>query len=163
MIVSLIVAFDNHLGIGKNNKLLWHLPNDLKYFKALTTGRTIIMGRNTYESIGRPLPNRTNVVVSRNVNYNAEGCTVVHSLEAAITFAQHNNDDEVIIIGGAQLYNQAIGICSKLYVTRVNCALDADTRFPQIDPNKWKLIIKEPRTADEKHAYDYCFETYVKP
>ncbi|MEQ1732725.1 MAG: dihydrofolate reductase [Bacteroidia bacterium] len=162
MNISLIVAFDNNFAIGKNNDLLWHLPNDLKHFKALTTGKTIVMGRNTYESIGRPLPNRTNIIISRNTNYTAEGCVVVNSLEAAIDYSKTKSVDELMIIGGGQLYTQAFKLCTTLYVTHVNCGVDADVHFPAIDYSQWNLISSEAHEADEKHKYNYTFSTYTK-
>lgn len=163
MTISLIVAIDNKFGIGKNNQLLWHLPNDLKYFKALTTNKTIVMGRNTYESIGKPLPNRTNVVVSRNTNYTAQGCVVVHSLADAIRYAQNNNTPELMIIGGGQLYQQALPLCTTLYVTHVDTEVQgADVFLPAIDFTQWELINKTAYLPDDKHKYAYTFATYIK-
>jgi dihydrofolate reductase len=162
MNISLIVAFDNNFAIGKNNDLLWHLPNDLKHFKILTTGKTIVMGRNTYESIGRPLPNRTNIIISGNTNYVAEGCVVVNSLEAAIDYGKTHSVDELMIIGGGQLYTQSFNLCTTLYITHVNCTVDADVYFPTIDYSQWNLITSEAHEADEKHKYNYNFSTYTK-
>ncbi len=162
MNISLIVAFDNNFGIGKNNDLLWHLPNDLKHFKALTTGKIIVMGRNTYESIGKPLPNRTNIIISSNTSYVAEGCVVVNSLEAAIHYAKTNNSNELMIIGGGQLYKQALNLCTTLYVTHVNCSVDADVYFPTLDYTQWNITNTEAHGTDEKHLYNYTFTTYTK-
>ncbi len=163
MTISLIVAIDNKFGIGKNNQLLWHLPNDLKYFKALTTGKTIVMGRNTHESIGKPLPNRTNVVVSRNANYIAQGCVVVHSLTDAVQYAQANATNELMIIGGGQLYQQALPLCTTLYITHVDAEVQgADVFLPTIDFTQWQLVSTTPHQSDDKHQYPYTFATYIK-
>jgi dihydrofolate reductase len=161
MVVSIIVALDANGGIGLNNQLLWHLPNDLKHFKTITTGQTIVMGRKTYESIGRPLPNRTNIIVTRNPHYIANGCVVVHSVQEAIAYGQNNNVTELIIIGGGEIYTQAFPMCQKLYVTHVNCTLKADTFFPEID-STWFMTKNQPQPIDEKHVYSYCFSWYNK-
>ncbi|MBC7412390.1 MAG: dihydrofolate reductase [Bacteroidia bacterium] len=162
MNISLVVAFDNNFAIGNNNDLLWHLPNDLKHFKALTTGKTIVMGRNTYESIGKPLPNRTNIIISRNTNYEAKGCIVVNSLDAAIAYSKTMNVDELMIIGGGQLYMQSFNLCTTLYVTHVNCATVADVHFPIIDYSQWNIVSSDAHEVDEKHKYNYTFVTYTK-
>lgn len=162
MKISLIVAFDNNFGIGKDNKLLWNLPNDLKHFKEITTGKTILMGRSTYESIGKPLPNRFNLILSTNIDYLVDGCVVLNSLNKAIKYCKINNVDELIIIGGGKLYAEVFDLCTTLYVTHVNSSFDADTFFPKINYKEWNLIETKEHIADEKHKYNYSFSKYIK-
>ncbi len=154
MKVRLIVAISENNAIGKDNKLIWHLPEDLKRFKRLTTGHTIIMGRNTYESIGRPLPNRKNIVVTRQKDYVAENCIVVDSIEKALELS--NLEDEVFIIGGSQIYREVLdkNLVEQLDVT--------DTYFPEIDLTIWKESIRIDYHKDDKNNYDYSFITYTK-
>ncbi len=160
MHISLIVVADQNNAIGLGNQLLCHLPADLKYFKALTTGHCILMGRKTYESIGRPLPNRTNMIVTRNRAFAAEGCVVVNTVEAGVSEAQKLNETELFAIGGAELYRQIIGHASRIYLTRIQHAFaEADTYFPSIDSD-WKLTASEPHLADEKNLFDYTFEVW---
>ena len=159
-ILSLICAMDKNRLIGNNNQLPWHLPADLKRFKSTTSGHHIIMGRNTYESIGKPLPNRTSVIITRNPAYTADGCIVVNSLEEAIDVAK--NDDTPFIIGGAQIYAKAIEIADKLDITEVHHQFEADVFFPEIDLKKWQETSREKHSADEKNKYDYSFITYQK-
>ncbi|PHR71171.1 MAG: dihydrofolate reductase [Lutibacter sp.] len=159
-IITLIAAIANNNALGKDNDLIWHLPSDLKRFKNTTTGHHIIMGRNTYESIGKPLPNRTSVIITRNQEYKAEGCIVVNSLEEAIAVAK--NDASPFIIGGAQIYEQAIELADKLDITEVHHSFDADVFFPEINIGKWKETRREKFSADEKNKYDYSFVTYEK-
>ena len=157
---TIIAAIANNNALGKNNKLIWHLPADLKRFKKTTTGHHIIMGRNTFESIGKPLPNRTTVIISRNADYKAEGCIIVDSLEKALEIAK--NDVTPFIIGGAQIYEQAISIADKLDITEVHHTFDADVFFPEIDKNIWKESSRELFKADEKNKFDYSFVSYSK-
>jgi dihydrofolate reductase len=155
MIVSIVVAISENNAIGKNNQLLWHLPEDLKFFKRVTSGHSIIMGRKTYESIGRPLPNRRNIVISRQ-NLVIEGCEVVPSLDKALEITAA--EEEVFIVGGGQIYVESLERCDRLYLTRVHTHIeDADTFFPTINPENWKILSEEHHTADEKHLYDYTF------
>ncbi len=162
MQLSLIVAMDQDRGIGKDNQLPWHLPNDLKHFKKITSGHHIIMGRKTYESIGKPLPNRTSIIITRNKDYIAEGCWVVHSIGDAILLAQERDEKEAFIIGGAELYTHALPLAHTLYLTRVHAVVEGiDTRFPPISA-QWKVIDSQTHEADEKHAYSYTFETLKK-
>ncbi len=158
MHLSIIVATDLSNGIGKNNQLIWHLPNDLKHFKQLTTGHCMLMGRKNFESIGRVLPNRTSVIISRNTNYEAEGCIVVASVEAALQAVQH--EDEVFVIGGGEIYRQMLGLVSKIYLTLVHHRFDADTFFPELNENEWNKISCTHFIADEKHQYNYSFLEY---
>ena len=140
MIISLIVAVDEQFGIGKDNQLPWHLPSDLKRFKQLTLGHYIIMGRKTYETIGRSLPGRTMVILTRQKGYKVGDCLVVHSLDEAIRKAQHANESEVFIIGGGQIFEQAIKLANRIYLTIVHTDAHADIFFPQLDPAEWVTI-----------------------
>lgn len=159
-IVTVIAAIAANNALGKNNDLIWHLPADLKRFKKTTTGHHIIMGRNTYESIGKPLPNRTTIIITRNTKYKVDGCIIVHSLDEALKVAKQ--DETPFIIGGAQIYKQAISIVDKLDITEVHHSFEADVFFPEIDLALWK---EENRTffeADKKNKYDYSFVSYIR-
>jgi len=160
--ITIIAAIGESNELGKNNDLIWHLSADLKRFRKLTTGNTIVMGRNTYESIGKPLPNRRSIVITRNTEYKIDGCDVVNSLEDAIELA--SNDNRVFIIGGAQIYQQAIKLnkVDTLDITVVHDNFDADVYFPEIDKNVWKLYSEENYKADEKNPYDYSFLSYIR-
>lgn len=158
MIISLMVAYSKNRVIGKDNRLLWRLSDDLKNFKRVTSGHHIIMGRKTYESIGRALPNRTNVVITRNKDYEAAGCVVVHSLEAAIELARENAETEAIITGGADIYRQALSLVDKMYITEVDCEVDGDTYFPEMDISNWRLIDEIHWAQDSKNEYTWCFK-----
>ncbi|MEM1135167.1 MAG: dihydrofolate reductase [Bacteroidota bacterium] len=162
MIVSLIVAASENQVIGRDNQLPWHLPADLKYFKKITSGHCIIMGRKTYDSIGRPLPNRTNIVLSSNKNLKITGCTVVHTLNEAIDFAKATGEGEAFIIGGASIYDAALPLTNKIYLTRVHTIVEGDTFFPELHESIWKTISKESHHKDEKHAYPFSFITLEK-
>jgi dihydrofolate reductase len=155
MMLSLIVAMAENRVIGKDNDLPWRLPNDLKWFKKHTLGNPIIMGRKTWESIGRPLPGRKNIVVTRNTDYVAEGCEIVHSLEDAIALV--GCADEALVIGGAGLYEAALPKSDRIYLTQVDAHVDGDTVFPQFDTSEWTIRSEEAHPEDEKHAYAYTF------
>ncbi|NIJ44344.1 dihydrofolate reductase [Wenyingzhuangia heitensis] len=157
---TLIAAIGENNELGKNNDLIWHLPADLKRFKKVTSGHYIIMGRNTYESIGTPLPNRTTVIITKNKNYTAKGCIVTDSLENAIKIA--DQDSNAYIIGGAQIYNQAINLVDVLDICEVHQSFDADVYFPKIDTAIWKEINREHFLSDDKNKYDYSFVKYTK-
>jgi dihydrofolate reductase len=157
MKLSLIVAVAENGVIGHNNQLIWHLPNDLKQFKRLTTGHCIIMGRKTFESIGKPLPNRISIIVSRNLDFQVEGCVTFDSLEGAILFAKQIEEEEAFIIGGAEIYRLALPIVDKIYLTEVHHAYEGDTFFPTIDKNIWKETHREDFETDEKHLVKYSF------
>ena len=156
----LIAAAAENNALGKNNDLLWHLPDDFKRFKTLTTGHYIIMGRKTFESFPRPLPNRTHIIITRQKNYHPEDCLIADSLNAALKKAPKNED--VFVIGGGEIYQQAIEIADKIELTRVHSHFDADTYFPIIDTAKWQLIFEEYHPKDEKHQLDFTFQTYLK-
>ena len=153
--LSLIVAMDRARLIGRDGTLPWHLPNDLKRFRALTLGKPIIMGRRTHLSIGRPLPERRNLVLSRDPAFTAAGCEVVDSLDAAL--ARLARAAEAFVIGGAALYAEALPRAVRLYLTEVDAELEGDVRFPALDPDAWREVAREARPRDERHAYDYCF------
>lgn len=159
--LTLIAATSTNNALGKDNQLVWHLPDDFKRFKSLTSGHYIIMGRKTFESFPKPLPNRTHVIITRQKNYEApEGCIVVPSLEKAIEVCPKN--DEVYIIGGGEIYKQSIDIADKVELTRVHTTVEADAFFPEINPEKWKIVFEEHHEKDEKHAFDFTFQTFIK-
>ena len=166
MRVSLIVAVANNGVIGKDNDLIWHLPKDMKIFKETTLGHHVIMGRKNFESIPhkyRPLPNRTNVVITRQSDYKAEGCIVVNSVEEALEIAEQNGDTEPFIIGGGQIYEIALeqNLVDKIYLTKVHHTFEGDTFFPELG-NDWKESERIDCKADEKHAHAYSFLTFEK-
>ena len=154
--VSIVVAIAKNNAIGKDNQLLWHLPKDLKHFKEITSGHTIIMGRKTYDSVGKPLPNRRNIVITRQ-NINIEGCEVVDSLDAALALCA--NEPEVFIVGGAEIYKQAMQATDRIYLTIVHQNFDGDTYFPEIKADEWKESQREDYQPDEKHQFAYSFIT----
>lgn len=163
MTVSSIVAFSDNNVIGIDNELPWHLPNDLKFFKRTTSNHTIIMGRKTFESIGRPLPNRENIVITRNPEFKADGIRCFDSLLMAIEYCESKAKDEVFFIGGAQIYKECIPLTDKLYITRVHTKIENGTAFfPELDWTKWTLLEKEPQEKDEKNAFDHTFEIYER-
>lgn len=159
--ITLIAATGQKNELGKNNDLLWHLPDDFKHFKTLTSGHYIIMGRKTFESFPKPLPNRTHIIITRNTNYSVpEGCFVVNSLNQAVEICPKN--ETIYVIGGGEIYKQSIAIADCIELTRVHNTFDADTFFPEIDLQKWKLIKSEFHESDEKHDHAFTFETYIK-
>ncbi|GAA5094595.1 dihydrofolate reductase [Chryseobacterium ginsengisoli] len=158
---TIVVAMGEKNEIGFENQLLWHLPKDLKHFKDITSGHPIIMGRKTYESIGKPLPNRTNIVVSRKKNWFEEGILIVGSIKEAVKFAK-KIDEEIFIIGGGNIYAQTMDVVDKLEVTLVKADLKADTYFPKIDTKVWKKVSETCHDKDDKNQYDFCFQTYEK-
>lgn len=158
--ITLIAAAAENNALGKDNQLVWHLPDDFKRFKQITSGHYIIMGRKTFESFPKPLPNRTHVIITRQKNYEVEGCIIVNSIEKAIESCPKNK--EIFIIGGAEIYNQSIDFADKIELTRVHSSFEADAYFPEINLNHWKLIFEEKHLLDEKHNFDYTFQTFVK-
>ena len=153
MTISLVVAASTNNVIGSDGGLPWHLPDDLRHFKRLTTGNPIVMGRRTFESIGRPLPNRRNIVMTRDPDYVAPGCDVVSSVREALDLLE--DTDEVMIIGGGQVYRDFLPHADRIYLTRVQADVEGDTYFPDIDEAGWRLVSSEPHAADEKHAYAF--------
>lgn len=160
MPISIIVAASQNNVIGKDNKLIWRLSADLKRFKALTTGHHIIMGRKTFDSIGKPLPNRTSIIITHQADYKAEGCIVVNSLEEAL--AKVPADQEAFIIGGGTIYKEAIDKADKLYLTLVHGKFDGDTFFPKLDSKTWESLKREDYMPDPKNEHAYSFIDYVK-
>ncbi|RFZ85554.1 dihydrofolate reductase [Mucilaginibacter terrenus] len=154
MIISIVVAIAENHAIGKNNQLLWHMPNDLKHFKEVTSGRSIIMGRKTYESVGKPLPKRRNIIVTRQ-DIEIPGCEVVKSIDEGIALCK--GEDEVFIGGGAEIYRQAMDKTDRIYLTIVHQAFEADTFFPEIDYTQWTETSRENFSADEKNPHPYSF------
>lgn len=159
--ITVIAAAGQNNELGKNNDLLWHLPDDFRRFKSLTTGHYIIMGRKTFESFPKPLPNRTHIIITRNSNYKApEECIVVDNLSKAIEICPKN--ETIFIIGGGEIYKQSIETADCIELTRVHNDFEADTFFPEINLDKWKLTKSEFHDIDEKHKYSFTFETYIK-
>jgi len=158
--ITIIAAIANNNALGKNNQLIWHLPADLKRFKTTTSGHHIIMGRKTFESLKKALPNRTNIIITRSKNYNAENCIVVNSLHKALLAAK--DDSKPYILGGAQIYKQAIKFADRLDITFVHHEFEADVFFPKIDLNIWKEVFRQDFTADDKNKYDYSFVSFER-
>lgn len=160
MIVSVVVAVAENNAIGKDNQLLWHLPADLKHFKQITTGHTIIMGRKTFDSIGKPLPNRRNIVITRSVGLEIAGVEVVNTIEEALLLCA--SETEVFIIGGAEIYKSAMERTDRIYLTRVHESYAADAFFPEINANDWNEVDVEPHQPDEKNKVAYTFSTLLR-
>ncbi len=157
--ISIIVALAENRGIGKNNDLLWHIPEDLKRFKRITSGHPVVMGKRTYESLPRrPLPNRRNIVITDIIGELIAGCEMAYSIDDAI--AKCHQDEENFIIGGASVYRQFLPVADRLYLTRVNKSFDADVFFPEIDPTQWILESKEDFPPDEVNDFSYSNEIY---
>jgi dihydrofolate reductase len=158
--LTMIAAAAENNALGKDGDLVWHLPDDFKRFKKLTTGHHIIMGRKTFESFPKPLPNRTHIVITRNRDYTKEGCIVVHNLEDALKIAE--GDTQPFIIGGGEIYKLALNASEKIELTRVHDTFEADAFFPEIDLSKWELINEEFHEIDERHSVSFTYLTYVK-
>jgi dihydrofolate reductase len=157
--ISMILAMDRNRLIGKDNKLPWHIPGDLAYFRKVTTGHTVIMGRKTYESIGKPLPGRKNVVITHRDDFHPEGCTICRSIEEA---ADMGRGEEVFVIGGAQVYTAFLPLADRLYITHIDESFEGDTWFPDIDPEEWKLVSNIQGSRDEKNPYTCWFAVYTR-
>ena len=153
MTLSLIVAASRNNVIGNEGGLPWHLPDDLGHFKRLTMGKPVIMGRRTFESIGRPLPDRRNIVMTRQADYSAKGCEVVSSVDEALELV--HGTDEVMIIGGGQVYRDFLQRADRIYLTRVQADVEGDTHFPEIDEAAWQMVRSQHHAADERHAYEF--------
>ena len=162
MIISIIVAMDETRGIGLDGRLPWHLPADLKRFKSLTMGHHLIMGRKTFASIGRPLPGRTTIIVTRDQSFQPEGCLVAHSLETALEFARLDLENDVFVIGGAEIFVQAIELADRIYLTQVHSSLPADVYFPEFAAADWQEIDSEYHPADEKNRYPFTYKTLAR-
>ena len=159
MIVMIAAVAENN-ALGKNNKLVWHLPNDFKRFKTLTSGHHIIMGRKTFESFPKPLPNRTHIVITRQKDYCPDGCIIVDSIEKAIAICPKNETS--YIIGGGEIYNLGLDLADKIEITQVHSNFEADAFFPEINLEEWEMIEDEFNKKDEKHLYDYTYQTFVR-
>ena len=162
MIISIIVAMDETRGIGVEGRLPWYLPADLKRFKSLTMGHHLIMGRKTFASIGRPLPGRTTIIVTRDQSFQPEGCLVAHSLETALEFARLDLEDDVFVIGGAEIFVQAIELADRIYLTQVHSSLPADVYFPEFAAEDWLETDSEYHPADEKNHYPFTYKTLAR-
>ncbi|MBT8433652.1 MAG: type 3 dihydrofolate reductase [Gammaproteobacteria bacterium] len=158
--LSLIVAMDDNRLIGNKNKLPWHLPADLAYFKRTTMGKPVVMGRKTYQSIGKPLPGRRNIVITRDAAFSAPGCEIANSIETALSLT--GECDEVMLIGGASLYEQTLARATQLYITRIHHSFEGDTWFPEIDLSEWKQENCEDFEADHNNQHAYSFIQYVR-
>lgn len=160
MLILIAAAAENN-ALGKDNKMLWHLPDDFKHFKSLTSHHYIIMGRKTFETFPAPLPNRKHIIITRQVDYDApEGCVVVHSLEQALKLT--SGQDEVYVIGGGEIYDQALPFADKIELTRVHHAFEADAFFPDFKHEEWKLLSELKHDEDEKHQYSFTFQTFIR-
>lgn len=162
MIVSQIVAASTNNVIGKNNQLLWSLPNDMKFFKSTTWAMPVLMGRKTFESLGKPLPGRLNIVITRQKDLQLAGATIVHSLDEALKAASAADYKEAFVIGGGEIFKDAMAITDRIYLTRVDAELEGDAFFPEIDSAKWKMRSNQSFPADAKHAYAYHFQLWEK-
>lgn len=158
--ISIIVAVAQNGVIGSDNRLLWHISEDMKMFRRVTTGHPVIMGRKTFESLARPLPNRTNVVVTRNTDYRPEGVEVVHSLEEAV--AMFPDSEELFIIGGGEIYRQAMPLADRLYITKVYADYEGDTRFPDLNRDEWTLVSSERHERGEQFPHPFEFLVYKR-
>ncbi len=155
--IKIIVAISKNRVIGDSNKLIWHLPSDLKRFKEITTGHPIVMGRKTYQSIGRPLPNRRNIIVTRDEEFEVEGCEVVNSIEEALLLT----NSDCFIIGGGEIYKQSLNLAEQIYMTQIDEEFEGDTTFPELD-RSWYVSKKEDFLSDEKNPYNYSFTFYER-
>lgn len=165
MKISMIAAMGQNRVIGKDNDIPWHLPDDFQYFKKTTEGHYVLMGRKNYESLPpkfKPLPNRPNVVITRNESYDAPGTEVVNSLEDAIEIARKNNEEEVFIIGGGEIYKLGLAYADTIYLTEINGEFEGQTIFPEFDKSEWKEISREHHSTDERHKYSFDFVIYGK-
>jgi len=162
MIISSIVAVAKNRVIGSDNDIPWRLSTDLKYFKKQTSGHHIIMGRKSFLSIGKPLPKRTNVIVTRDPYFIASNCIVVHSIPEALEIADRNGEEEAFITGGGMIYEQTMDIVDRLYVTEVDAEPEGDVHFPEIDYSEWKLISEDPRQKGERDDHDFNFKIYER-
>ena len=163
MIISAIAAIDKNRAIGRKNELMWHLPADLRMFKQTTAGHTVIMGRKTMDSLGKPLPKRTNMVITRQEGYRQEGAFVFNTIEEAIESARQNNESEAFILGGGEIYRQTLPLFDKMYLSQIDHAFEgADTWFPEFNRNEWELVTKMPFPADENNPYSFNFCVYQR-
>lgn len=158
--ITLIVAAAENNAIGKGNRMPWHLPNDFKYFKEKTLNHSVVMGRKTFESIGKPLPERRNIVMTKNTNYLHEEVDVANNIDELLLYCR--DEREIFIIGGAEIYKQTLPLAHKVLLTRVHTTVDGDAFFPELPANEWKLISAKKHEKDDRHAFDYTFEVYER-
>lgn len=158
--ITLIVAASDNNAIGINNQMPWHLPNDFKYFKRNTMEHSVLMGRKTFDAIGKPLPDRRNIIITRNADFQGEDIDVANSIHEALLYCR--DEREVFIIGGANIYQQALPLANKVLLTRVHTTIQGDAFFPELASEEWQLISADPHQADDKHAFDYTFEVYSR-
>jgi dihydrofolate reductase len=162
VVISFLVAADEGNVIGKDNKLPWHLPADLKYFKNLTWGMPVVMGRKTFESIGKPLPGRTSIVITRNKTWAFEKVLVAHTIKEAVQFAAERGVKEVFVIGGAEIFTTTLPNAARIYLTRIHHRFEGDVFFPEIPAAEWQLVSSHTHRPDEKNGYPYTFETWER-
>ncbi len=160
--IALVVAASTNNVIGKDNSLVWHLPNDMKFFKNVTWGFPVVMGRKTFQELGKPLKGRVNIVITRQADWSVEEVITAGSLDGAMRSATETNAKKIFVIGGGEIYRQAISIADTIYITRVHGEFEGDAFFPEIDENEWKLISNEDFPVDEKHAYAYSFQVWKR-
>lgn len=159
MVILIAAAAENN-ALGKNNQLVWHLPDDFKRFKQLTSGHHIIMGRKTFESFPKPLPNRTHIIITRQQNYSPQDGIVVNSMESAMNMA--SKEENIFVIGGGEIYQLALPFADKIELTRVHQTFEADAFFPEINPDEWELASEEFHSKDKNHTFDFSYQTYIR-
>lgn len=162
MTITLVVAASVNNVIGKDNQLLWRLPNDMRYFKNVTWGMPVVMGRKTFESLGKPLPGRKNIILTRQNDWNVEGTLAVKSFEDAVLLANEMDVKELMVIGGGEIFKMVFSKADRIHMTRVEAVFEGDTYFPVIDPTEWNLVSRQDNPADEKHAYAYSFQVWER-
>lgn len=160
--IAMVVAASTNNVIGEDNQLVWNLPNDMKFFKNITWGFPVIMGRKSYEAIDKPLPGRTNIVITRQKDWQRDTVITVSNIEEALQKARETNSKKIYIIGGGEIYKQSMDIADSIFITRVHAVVEGDAYFPVIDETKWKLVSNEDFPTDEKHAYAYSFQVWEK-
>ncbi|MGB3589278.1 MAG: dihydrofolate reductase [Tunicatimonas sp.] len=163
MIKSIMVARSDNNVIGKDNDLVWHMPADLKYFKETTSGHFVAMGRKTYQSVDKPLPGRLNIIITRQDDFYRENCVITHSLDEALALGKQNGQQEMFILGGAQIYELALDVADRIYLTEIHGEFEGDTFFPEIDSSVWQEVKREDHEADEKNPYSYSFVILERP
>ena len=162
MLISLVVAASENNVIGKENKLLWHLPNDMRFFKNTTWAMPVIMGRKTFDSLGKPLTGRTNIVITRQRGWKAGGVKVVKNFDESLTEAAHADAKEAYVIGGGEIFRQSLPRAHKIYLTRVHASFEGDTFFPEVNEKEWKIVSNLDFNADDKHAFAYSFQIWER-
>lgn len=160
--ISIIAAVSNNNVLGRDNQIIWQIPADLQYFKSITQGHVVIMGRKTFESLEKPLSNRTNIVVTRQHDYAGEGIIIAHSVQEAIKKARNFNEEEIFIIGGGEIYRQCLPFTDRIYLTKIHAVYAGDTYFPEFDEDEWKVIKEEHHEADQKNKHPYTFLVYQR-